>query len=104
MRSNALVLSREGASHRSRTLSRIRNGAIFYVAVAILSIFFMGPFVWTVISSLKDASEIATFPPTFFPKVLHFENYPNAWNRVPFLSFYINSIIVTVLATFGQTV
>jgi ABC-type glycerol-3-phosphate transport system permease component len=76
---------------------------IFYVAVAILSVFFMGPFVWTVISSLKDASEIQTFPPTLFPKVLHFDNYSNAWSRVPFLSFYINSIIVTGLATFGQT-
>ena len=32
------------------------------------------------------------------------ENYPDAWSRVPFLNFYINSIIVTGLATFGQTV
>jgi len=72
--------------------------------VAILSVFFFGPFVWTVISSLKEAHEIATFPPTFLPKAWRFDNYPNAWSRVPFLNFYVNSIVVTGLATFGQTV
>jgi multiple sugar transport system permease protein len=104
MRSSALALPRATVSHRARTLSRVRNGVTFYLGVGILSIFFVGPFVWTVISSLKDASEIATFPPTFLPKVLHWENYPNAWSRVPFLNFYINSLLVTGLAVLGQTV
>jgi multiple sugar transport system permease protein len=104
MRSDAIALPQATVSHRSRTLSRVRNAVIFYVGVAILSVFFMGPFIWTVISSLKDAHEIMTFPPTFLPKEARFENYVYAWNRVPFVNFYINSILVTGLATFGQTV
>jgi multiple sugar transport system permease protein len=104
MRSSALALPEATASPRARTLGRVRNAVIFYLGVAILSIFFMGPFLWTLISSLKDASEIATFPPTFLPRVVRWENYPDAWSRVPFLNFYINSILVTGLATFGQTV
>jgi ABC-type glycerol-3-phosphate transport system permease component len=63
----------------------------------------MGPFVWTVLSSLKDAHEIVTFPPTLFPERLRFENYPYAWNKVPFLRFYLNSGLVTGLAMVGQT-
>jgi ABC-type glycerol-3-phosphate transport system permease component len=104
MRSSTLALPNRAAVPRARTLARLRSGVIFYTSVAILSVFFVGPFIWTVVSSLKDASEIATFPPTLFPKVWRFENYPDAWSRVPFLNFYINSIIVTGLATLGQTV
>jgi len=84
--------------------SRIGSGVVFYITIAVLSVFFMGPFIWTVISSLKDASEIQSYPPTLWPKVLHFENYANAWTRVPFLNFYINSTIVTGLAVLGQTI
>src|SRR4051812_16012605 len=104
MQTSAIALPRANVGQRARTINRVRNAIIFYVGVGILSVFFMGPFVWTVISSLKDASEIQTFPPTLFPKVLHFDNYANAWSRVPFLRFYINSIVVTGLATFGQTI
>ena len=104
MRSSTFALPTVAVAHRSRMWSRIGSGVIFYTTIAILSVFFMGPFIWTVISSLKDASEIQNYPPTLWPKVVHFENYANAWTRVPFLSFYINSTIVTGLAVLGQTI
>ncbi|MBV9543970.1 MAG: carbohydrate ABC transporter permease [Chloroflexi bacterium] len=69
-----------------------------------LTVFFMGPFVWTVISSLKQPSEITTYPPVFIPSVLRFDNYATAWNKVPFLTFYANSALVTVLAVAGQLI
>src|ERR1700681_2289643 len=104
MRSSALALpAHQAISHRKRTLERACGGAVYYAGVAIVSVFFMGPFLWTVLSSLKDASELATFPPTFLPRVLHFENYVYAWTKVPFLTFYINSLTVTGLAVIGQT-
>jgi ABC-type glycerol-3-phosphate transport system permease component len=103
MRSNALVLPTSRALHRGWRLAGLGTGALYYAGVAIVSAFFMGPFIWTVISSLKEASEITTFPPTFLPRVLHFENYLYAWTKVPFLAFYINSITVTGLAMIGQT-
>ncbi len=104
MRSSALTLRGQAVVHRTRRLARLRSGLIYYLGVGILSLFFVGPFIWTILSSLKDASEIATFPPTFLPKVARFENYPDAWSRVPFLSFYVNSVLVTGLAALGQTV
>ncbi len=104
MRSSALLLpTSQAVSARRRTLARVRSGAVFYTGVAIVSVFFMGPFIWTVLSSLKESSEITTFPPTFLPRVLHFENYLYAWTKVPFPTFYVNSLIVTVLAVAGQT-
>ena len=99
----ATLGARPGAMSRARRLARLRSGAVFYLAVAVLSLFFFGPFVWTILSSLKDAHEIVTFPPTLFPERLRFENYPYAWNKVPFLRFYVNSTVVTGLAMVGQT-
>ncbi|MGI9145308.1 MAG: carbohydrate ABC transporter permease [Chloroflexota bacterium] len=83
---------------------RLRAGVGFYVAASVLTVFFLGPFVWTLISSLKLPSEITTFPPVFIPASLRFENYAQAWTRVPFLTFYVNSAIVSVLAVLGQIV
>jgi multiple sugar transport system permease protein len=88
---------------RRRLLSRLGGGLVFYVVALILSVFFMGPFVWTLLSSLKSPQEIITYPPTLFPEVWRFSNYARAWTMVPFLSFYTNSVIVTVLAVVGQT-
>jgi multiple sugar transport system permease protein len=80
------------------------NRAFFYLAAGVLTLFFLGPFVWTVISSLKQPSEITAYPPVFIPAALRFDNYAAAWTKVPFLLFYANSAIVTVLAVLGQLV
>ena len=89
-------------SGRSVSISRAAGGVAFYLVALLLTLFFLGPFVWTVISSLKAPAEITTYPPVFVPAVLHFENYARAWTKVPFLSFYINSLTVTILAVTGQ--
>jgi multiple sugar transport system permease protein len=90
------------ASAGSTSTARMRSGVVFYVAASILTFFFVGPFLWTLSSSLKAPGEITTFPPVFVPAVLHFENYARAWTKVPFLAFYTNSLIVTGLAVTGQ--
>jgi ABC-type glycerol-3-phosphate transport system permease component len=87
----------------ARVPGRFRVAATFYLGALVLSSFFLGPFIWTALSSLKEASEITTFPPTLFPKVWHFDNYPRAWTMVPFGQFYLNTILVTGLAMLGQT-
>ncbi len=92
------------AAGTSLPAARLRSGVLFYVLAAMLTVFFMGPFVWTVLSSLKLPNEITAFPPVFVPSQLRFENYARAWQKVPFLSFYINSLTVTVLAVLGQVI
>jgi multiple sugar transport system permease protein len=103
MAGSVALAGQHATARRARALARLRRGFVFYLGVAVLSFFFFGPFVWTVVSSLKDSHEIVTFPPTLFPERLRFENYPYAWNKVPFLRFYVNSTIVTGLAMLGQT-
>ncbi len=85
-----------------RAFARVRAMAAFYLFAAFLTLFFLGPFLWMIVSSLKEPHEIVTYPPIFWPGHPRLENYVRAWNKVPFLAFYINSITVTVLAVLGQ--
>jgi ABC-type glycerol-3-phosphate transport system permease component len=83
----------------------IRGERLILYSLAVLgAVLFMGPFLWTVLSSLKDASEIETFPPTFLPAVPRWENYPDAWNRVPFGNWYTNTAIIVALGTLGEVI
>ncbi|HEY3079756.1 MAG TPA: carbohydrate ABC transporter permease [Chloroflexota bacterium] len=91
---------------RSRILSagrlRRRVGrAALYAAVVWLALVFGIPLFWTVSSSLKHVSELMVFPPQFLPAAPRFENYPRAWNFVPFGAFYTNTATVAVLGTLG---
>jgi multiple sugar transport system permease protein len=37
------------------------------------------PFYWMVITSVKDYHEAVAYPPTWWPHVIHWNNYPEAW-------------------------
>jgi ABC-type glycerol-3-phosphate transport system permease component len=63
----------------------------------------MGPFFWTVSSSLKDITEIYAFPPLPLPAEPRWSNYAEAWNYVPFGLFLLNSVTVAGFAVVGQT-
>ena len=86
--------------HR-RTASPLLRVAIYLVVIA-GSIVFMFPFVWALMSSGKDLSEIATFPPTFWPhNPIFAENYRRIWTEAPFLRWLQNSVVITTLNLIG---
>ena len=71
-----------------------------FIAVFILLIVFIsvGPIFWVFISSFKTNAEI--FSSTLgFPKQMAFENYAKALDVAPILSFYRNSVVVSISAT-----
>lgn len=64
----------------------------------IFAILFIGlPLVFIVLTSFKQQSEIYTQPVTWFPSEFNFDNYANVFERVPFLNYFRNSIIITVI-------
>lgn len=64
----------------------------------VLAILFIGlPLVFIVLTSFKQQSEIYTQPVTWFPSEFNFDNYANVFERVPFLNYFHNSIIITVI-------
>ncbi len=69
-------------------------GAIVMVAPLVFSIFY----------SLMDDGQITTVPPPLVPHPFVFSNYPQLFDVVPYLTWFINSTIVTVAATLGAIV
>lgn len=62
------------------------------IFVSLLSIF---PFIWLISTSLKGNSEnIFAYPPQIIPSDFTWANYTGVWNKVDFIGYFINSMIV----------
>ena len=62
------------------------------ILTSLLSIF---PFIWLISTSLKGNSEnIFAYPPTIIPKEFTWANYVGVWDKVNFIGYFVNSMIV----------
>lgn len=74
-----------------KMLSKFSIHAVL-ILTSLLSIF---PFIWLISTSFKGASEnIFAYPPTIIPADFTFENYVGVWDKVDFIGYFINSMIV----------
>ncbi|MFH1084358.1 MAG: carbohydrate ABC transporter permease [Chloroflexota bacterium] len=90
------------ATLTQRTSSRkIIRTVIVYTLLILLSTLFIFPFFYTVMSSLKAPWEVYTYPPTIVPSRLLWGNYPKAMSMAPFGTWFVNTLIIVVLATAG---
>ena len=90
----------------SMAAARIARRVALYALAALLVAIFMGPFLWTIASSLKTSRETALYPPILFPATPRWENYAEVFNNpaVPMALFALNSIQVAVLSVIGTVV
>jgi sn-glycerol 3-phosphate transport system permease protein len=84
----------QGAWRGERVISTL----IVALAVVIIGL----PIYWMLIASFKLSGEIYTTPPTWWPQRPTFDNYPRAWEAVPFARYYFNSVVVTCITTLSK--
>lgn len=72
----------------------VRVVLLAFTAVVVL------PLVWLIYSSFKVNEEFLN--PWMFPKQLHIENYVNAFVKAKMGTYYLNSILITVVAVLGS--
>ena len=70
-----------------------------YVMLIVISVIFLAPIAWIVLSSFKSSAEIFRFPPTLFPKSFSIQNYVNAFSEGNFVRYFANTTFVTVVST-----
>ena len=102
-RGQSITVVRTRRSNTARA-ARILGRVLLYALATALAAVFMGPFFWTLGSSLKSTIEIRAYPPLFWPAEPLFSNYAKTFELVPFAMFYQNTIQVTLLGVLGQTV
>jgi multiple sugar transport system permease protein len=79
--------------------NRLLGQPLVYLVLIIGTIITLLPFVWTVLTSLKSASEIIRIPPTFFPEHWTIQSYLTIFHdpKIPLTCFFANSLFVAVM-------
>lgn len=67
---------------------------IFCWVYAAISLY---PVIWLIFYSFKNNSEIFVTNPFGFPTTLHLENYTKAWSQYDVPTYFINSLIVSIV-------
>lgn len=84
--------------------AKILKSVSLHVVIYFLAFITIAPFIWMILTSLKDMSEIFVYPPKWLPSSFKFENYSNSFNAAPFGRYYLNSLLVAAVVTLGQLV
>ncbi len=72
-----------------------------YALLILVAIVLLLPLVWMISASLKGDEEIFAIPPTWIPETLHWKNYAEVFERMPFLGYLRNTTFITVLTIIG---
>ena len=80
--------------------TRLNNLSKFtiYAFLILIGIFSIFPFLWMITTSLKNTHSLYTFPPEFIPKSPTFDNYFRLFKETPFVLWFKNSLIITIVA------
>lgn len=84
------------STDRDRRLDPQRVGELlgFYGSIVLLCLVSFFPIIWILLTSLKPASEVITFPVEYVPRTVTIENYVTAIQQAPFARYLLNSLIV----------
>jgi multiple sugar transport system permease protein len=91
----------QGDIHRRQQRRTWLRKTIAHGVLLIGSIGMALPFLWMVVTSLKDQPQTFAFPPTLLPDPVIWENYVTVFTIMPFAHYMLNSFWISVVATFG---
>lgn len=78
--------------------------ALLYILLIVLTITTLTPLIWMLSSSLKLDKEVFSVPIQWIPKNPQWSNYSKVWEKIPLLTFTLNSIKLTVIITIIQVI
>jgi multiple sugar transport system permease protein len=88
---------------RRQTKQRIGRAAAYIIAIS-LSIAFVFPFYWMIITALKTDAEIFQVPPTLFPHDPQWQNIPDSTTYIPFWLYMWNTLVISGMTIVGTVI
>ena len=85
-------------------LKQNKANIIIYSILLVGALVMIFPFIWSILTSFKDLSESLQFPPKFLPKSWRPVNYADVWEQLPFVNFFINTVLMILLRVIFATV
>jgi len=92
-----------GASNPG-AFGRYLGNSIIFTLLVVASLVMLVPIVWTLSTSLRLPRESFTLPPKWLPTDFRTDNYAQVFQKVPFWTYFFNSVLISGAVVFGQLV
>lgn len=102
MADNERVIMHEKEMNKVKTASKVGGVAgkvLTYLFLTIMALIILFPFYWMIISSLKTLDEYRMSIPTFWPKIVMFSNYAEAFTVGKLGRLFLNTVLVGLVST-----
>ncbi len=86
--------------HSTRWIGRL----VIYAILIIFSTAVLVPFLWMLSTSLKTEMQVYDFPIKWIPNDPQWVNYLTIWSKISFLTYYLNTIKLTLVITLLQLI
>nr|WP_184038423.1 carbohydrate ABC transporter permease [Chitinivorax tropicus] len=78
--------------------------AIQYLVLSAIAIICLYPMWWTLVVSLSTTGNVYEFPPPLLPKGASIDNYAEVFKTINVMTFFKNSLAITILTLIGTIV
>jgi ABC-type glycerol-3-phosphate transport system permease component len=82
-------------------LDAVARYSLWYLLLAALGVVFAVPFLWMFSVSLHDLAGVFAEPFKWMPEKLHWRNYVDAVQILPFGRYLLNTVVITVCVLLG---
>jgi multiple sugar transport system permease protein len=100
MNENRAIASPTVVTTGQRQIGSILGKVVLHIVLASGAFLMAFPFIWMVLTSLKDFSQAFLIPPKWLPDPFVWENYPRSLQALPFGTAYFNSFYISVVVVF----
>ena len=83
--------------------SNLLEGTVSYAVLGTLALIVLFPFYWMIVTSLKSEDQMRSLVSMFWPSPVILDNYRQLLAKTEFVSWYGNSVIVSVSSTIVAT-
>lgn len=73
-----------------------------YILLIFLSFVAIVPFIWMLSASFKLNKDVFTYPVTWIPETVRWQNYADIWDKIPLFTFIKNTAKLTIIITLLQ--
>jgi multiple sugar transport system permease protein len=74
---------------------------VLHLIMILYSLVLLLPLLWAISTSLKSIEQVFLWPPKLIPIPIMWENYPIAFTKMPFLRYFLNTVIISVGTVLG---
>lgn len=85
-------------------VSKLGTRLLLHILLICGAIVMAAPFLWMVLTSLKNTSQAFSDPPVWIPNPFVWSNFPDSLNALPFGLAYFNSAYIATVVVFCQLI